>query len=169
MARIPLTSGFTVVPEGEHIFRIYRVDYDQKFGKLTVFLVNAKGITHRENYNLMRDNGQANEGACNAFSFFAKTAMNDFSLTDIAPEELVDRYIKAQITHEVVPSATDPAKSLTFAHMGQKWPADGFDEPPVPRALSMGKESDGQSAQDGRTQAASTKADEPFDLDAWLG
>ena len=163
MARIPLTEGFSVVPEGEHIFRIYKVDYDQKFGKVTVWLVNAKGITHRENYNLMRDNGQANDGACSAFSFFAKTAMNDFSLTDIDPEELVDRYIKAKVTHDTLPSTNDPAKTVTFAHLGEKWPADGFDETPTEKAMSLGHDNKRQKA-----PAKPAAKETPFDISEWL-
>ena len=34
MARIPMTSGFTLIPEGEYVFRIYDVQYDEEFGKL---------------------------------------------------------------------------------------------------------------------------------------
>ena len=28
MARIPMTSGFTLIPEGTYVFRIYDVSYD---------------------------------------------------------------------------------------------------------------------------------------------
>ena len=28
MARIPMTSGFVVIPEGEYVFRIYDATYD---------------------------------------------------------------------------------------------------------------------------------------------
>ena len=33
MANIQLSGGFTVCPEGRHIFRIYKVDYNKEFGK----------------------------------------------------------------------------------------------------------------------------------------
>ena len=29
MARIPMTSGFTLIPEGTYVFRIYDVSYDE--------------------------------------------------------------------------------------------------------------------------------------------
>ena len=32
MARIPMTSGFTLIPEGTYVFRIYDVCYDDEFG-----------------------------------------------------------------------------------------------------------------------------------------
>lgn len=140
MAIIPMTSGFTLCPEGEHIFRIYKVDYDEEFGKLVVHLVNAQGVTHSERFTLMGGNGQINEGACNAFSFFAKTALNDYSLEAVDPQMLVDHYIKAEVTHTELPSNKNPNKTITFANLGDKWTAEGFDTTPVPKALTLGKE-----------------------------
>ena len=46
MARIPMTSGFMVIPEGTYIFRIYDVSYDEEFGKIVIKLVTADGMTH---------------------------------------------------------------------------------------------------------------------------
>jgi hypothetical protein len=140
MAIIPMTSGFSICPEGVHVFRIYKVDYNEEFGKLTIYLVNAQGITHQERYSLMGQGGEINEGACNAFSFFAKTTLNDFSLEAVDPAMLVDRYIKAEITHTKVPSNKDPNKTVTFVHLGDKWAAEGFDTQPVAKALTLGKE-----------------------------
>ena len=63
MATIQMTGGtFTVCPEGRHIFRIYKVDFNPDFGKVVVYMVNAQGITHRENFGLMRADGSMNEG-----------------------------------------------------------------------------------------------------------
>lgn len=140
MAQLKLTSGFTVCPEGVHIFRIYKVDYDQDFGKLTVYLVNAKGITHTERFSLIGNNGDVNEKACNAFSYFAKTALNDFSLEEIDHNDLVGHYIKAEVVHTVTPSTKDPSKTMTFANLGDKSVADGFDTKPVEKALTLGTE-----------------------------
>lgn len=140
MAMIPMTSGFSICPEGVHVFRIYKVDYNEEFGKLIIHLINAQGITHQERFQLMSQGGAINEGACNAFSFFAKTALNDFSLEAVDPMMLVDHYIKANVTHDVVPSNKDPNKTMTFAHLGEKWAADGFDTQPVAKALTLGKE-----------------------------
>lgn len=139
MAIIPLTSGFKLIPEGVHTFRIYDVKYDTDFGKLEIFMVNAQGITHKERFSLMNAQGEMNEKACGAFSFFAKTALNDFSLEEIDPAILVDHYIKGEITHTKLPSTNDPSNTITFANMGEKWVADGFDTTPVEKALSLGK------------------------------
>lgn len=140
MAQIKMTSGFTVCPEGVHIFRIYKVDYDQDFGKITVHLVNAKGITHTERFSLIGNNGAVNDKACNAFSYFAKTALNDFSLDEIDHTDLVGHYIKAEVVHTVTTSTKDPSKTMTFANLTNKWVADGFDTTPVSKALTLGTE-----------------------------
>lgn len=140
MAMIPMTNGFTLCPEGVQVFRIYKVDYNEEFGKLTIHLVNAQGITHQERYSLMGANGEMNEKACAAFSFFAKTALNDFSLEAVDPATLVNRYIKADVVHTKTPNRNDPNKMMTFANFGDKWVADGFDTTPVPKALTLGSD-----------------------------
>lgn len=139
MANITLTNSFTVCPEGKHIFRIYKVDYNQDFGKLAIHMVNAQGNIHIERFSLMNNNGEMNDKACNAFSFFAKTAMNNFSLESIDHQDLVDRYIGCEITHTTVPSNNDPSKTVTFTNTSSKWVADGFDTTPVEKALTLGK------------------------------
>lgn len=171
MARIPMTSGFVLIPEGTYIFRIYEASYDEEFGKIVVKLVNAQGATHTEKFSIKNHDDTYNEGAMNAFSYFAKTAMNDFTLEDIDPEELVDHYIEAEIVHSQLPSNKDPNKTVTFANLGDKSPADGFDTEPVARALTLGKEQEAPKAkaQTAPTQAA--KAEAPtkgLDLDALL-
>lgn len=139
MANITLTNSFTVCPEGKHIFRIYKVDYNQDFGKLAIYMVNAQGITHVERFSLMNQHGEMNDKACNAFSFFAKTAMNNFSLESIDHQDLVDHYIGCEIVHTVVPSTKEPNKTVTFTNTAEKWVADGFDTEPVEKALTLGK------------------------------
>ena len=134
MARIPMTSGFTLIPEGTYVFRIYDVKYDETFGKLSVMMVNAQGMKHTENFSLMDNNGEPNEKALNAFSYFAKTALNDFTVTDIDHTDIIDHYIRAEVVHTKMPSRKDPNKTVTFANLGDKSPADGFDEAPAPAA-----------------------------------
>lgn len=140
MAMIPMTSGFTLCPKGVQVFRIYKVEYNEEFGKLVIHLVNAQGITHQERYQLMGANGEMNEKACAAFSFFAKTALNDYSLEAVDPDTLVDHYIKADVIHTTQPNKNDPTKTVTFVNLGDKWVADGFDTTPVAKALNLGKE-----------------------------
>ena len=169
MATIKMTTNnFVVCPEGRHIFRIYKVDFNPDFGKVVVYLVNAQGITHRENFSLYRADGSMNDGACNAFSFFARTALNDFSREAIDHTELVGRYIGAEVAHTVQPNRNDPAKNVTFANLvGEKWAVDGFDTTPVQKALTLGTEVDAP-----KTEAPVAETPAPttgLDLNSLLG
>lgn len=138
MATIRMTGGFAICPEGKHIFRIYKVEYDEEFGKIAVHLVNAQGVTHVERFSLMNNNGDMNDKACNAFSFFAKTALNNFSIEEIDHNDLVNHYIGGEISHTVSPNRNDPTKTVTFANITDKWVADGFDTEPCKKALELG-------------------------------
>ena len=166
MATIQLTSGFTVCPEGEHIFRIYKVEYNQDFGKLNIYLVNAQGVTHVERFSLINVSGEPNERAYNAFSYFAKTALKDPSRTAIDPNELVNHYIKAKVVHTILPSNKEPGKTMTFANLSDKWTADGFDTTPVEKALTLGTEQ--EQPQVVQPKAAPTQST-GLNLDSLLG
>lgn len=139
MARIPMTGGFQIMPEGEQVLKITKAEYDEDFGKAIFTLENAKGQSCQERFSLLKQDGSPNEKALNAFSFFAKNAMNDFDMEDVDPEELVGHYIKAEVIHNKVPSTTDPTKMMTFVNLGSKSPADGFDGAPAaaPKAAGL--------------------------------
>lgn len=140
MAKVPMTSGFMLIPEGEYVFRIYDVEQDETFGKIIVKLVNAQGMTQIERFSLKNQNDEWNKGALNAFSYFAKNALNDFTREDVEPKELIDHYIRAEVVHsDPIPNRKDPSKTIVFANLGDKSPADGFDTEPVKRALTLGK------------------------------
>lgn len=131
MARIPMTGGFQMMAEGEQVLKITAAEYDEDFGKAIFTLTNAKGQTCQERFSLLNQDGSPNEKALGAFSFFAKTAMNDFDLEDVDPEELVGHYLKAEVIHNKVPSTKDPTKMMTFVNLGSKSPADGFEGVPA--------------------------------------
>ena len=168
MATIQMTGGtFTVCPEGRHIFRIYKVDFNQDFGKVVLHMVNAQGNTMREQFSLMKADGTMNEAACNAFSFFARTALNDYSREAIDHEELVGRYIGTEVVHTVQPNKNDPTKTVTFANLGrEKWVAEGFDTTPVARALTLGTETNTPATP---TPVEETPTTTGLDLNALLG
>lgn len=161
MARIPMTGGFTLIPEGTYVFRIYDAKYDEEFGKVELKLVTAKGVKHTEKISLKNKDDEWNEGALNFFSYFAKTALNDFTRDDVDPEELVDHYILATVTHNEQPNKKDPTKTVTFANLGDLSPAEGFDETPNEKALNMGKET-------ASTPAETTAKKGNLDLDSLL-
>lgn len=127
MARIPMTGGFQIMPEGEQVLKITKAEYDEDFGKAVFVLENVKGQTCQETFSLLNQDGSPNEKAMNAFSFFAKNAMNDFEMEDVDPTELIGHFIRAEVIHNKVPSRTDPTKMMTFVNLGNKSPATGFD------------------------------------------
>lgn len=169
MARIPMTSGFTLIPEGEYVFRIYDATYDEDFGRIEVKLVNAQGATHTERFSIKNSDDEFNEGALNAFSYFAKTAMNDYTMEDIDPEQLIDHYIRAEVVHTKSPSKKDPSKTVTFANLGDKSPADGFDTEPVDRALTLGRGGNAPKPAAKPQTAAPVPASTGLDIDSLLG
>ena len=136
MARIPMTGGFQMMPEGEQVLKITAAEYDEDFGKAIFTLANVKGQTCREQFSLLNQDGTPNEKAMNAFSFFAKNAMNDFDMVDVDPVELVGHYIKAVVIHRQAPNRNDPSKMTTFVNLGDKSPADGFEGAPAPAKSS---------------------------------
>ena len=132
MARIALSknTGFTLIPEGFHVFKIVDVDmskYD-KYGKIEVKMETASGQKHSERFSLLNNKGEVNEGALNAFSFFARTAMNDYKADDIDPAEMIGHYIRAEVKHVVSDKINErTGKPYVNANLGDKEPALGFD------------------------------------------
>lgn len=140
MARIGLTEGFTVIPKGTHVFKITAVKYKEDFGKMEVTMQTASGAKHIERFSLMGKDGEVNEGAMNAFSFFAKTALNDFNVQEIDEQDLVGHFMRCEVDHEKVESNKTPDKYVTFVRLTEKFPADGFDEEvkkPEPSSTSV--------------------------------
>lgn len=137
MARIPLTAGFQIIPEGTYVFRIDSVEYDENFGKMVIGMVTEDNQKYTERFSLMGANGKPNDGAMNAFSFFAKTAMNDFSLDEIDQDDLIGKYIECDVYHEQVESKKSPGKMMTFPHLGDKRPSNGFGNA-APAKLDLG-------------------------------
>lgn len=168
MARIPMTSGFVLIPEGTYVFRVYDATYDEDFGRIEVKLVNAQGMTHTERFSIKDKNDEFNEKALNAFSYFAKTVMNNYGLEDVDPEELINHYICAEVVHTTMPSRNDPSKTVTFANLGDKFPADGFDTEPVARALTLGTPNADVKPTTPKPQTASAPAT-GLNLDSLLG
>lgn len=121
-------TGFSVIPEGDYIFKIVEVEYKPDFGKMNITLATKKGLKHIERYVLIKANGEANEGAMKAFSFFAKTALNDFSLDEIDENDLIGCFVKGVIEHDRRESTKDPDKMVTFTKLTNLEPALGFEE-----------------------------------------
>lgn len=129
MGTIKLSNGFSPISEGTHIFQITEVVNKEDFGKLEITMMTQEGEKHIERFSLLSSNGTPNQGAYNAFSYFAKTAMNDFTLTEIDPEDLVGHFIECDVEHEEVESRNKPGKTNTFARLTDKRPSEGWDVP----------------------------------------
>ena len=98
-------------------------------------MVTQDGLQHTERFFLLKKDGSGlpNDGAMNAFAYFAHVAMNDFSIDgEIEDEKLVGRYMRCVVEHEQVESRIAPGKMLTFARLTDKEPADGFDDIDIP-------------------------------------
>lgn len=161
MAKIGLSEGFTLIPEGTHVFKITGVNYKEDFGKMEISMQLANGQKHTERFSLLNKDGEPNQGGLNAFSYFAKMAMGDSTLTEIDHEDLIGHFIRCEVTHEEVESNKNPGKMLKFARLGDKEPADGFDEAPAAApAPAAKKEPAAQTAATGKR---------PFDLNSILG
>ena len=135
MAKIPLSSGkFEVIPEGHYIFKITNVEYKETFGKLNVTLETKDGQKTVERYSFLKSDGSEQQGAINAFSYFAKAALGDFSLTEIDHEDILGHFIEADVTHTVQPNKNDPNKTVTFIKLQNTSPSTGWDEAAQPVA-----------------------------------
>lgn len=100
MAKIKLVdTGFSLIPEGDYTFKVTDVEYKEDFGKLEVHMTEQGGRKHIERYSLLKGNGELNEGAQRAFSFFAKTALNNFNVEEIDPDDLIGCYVSAEVEH----------------------------------------------------------------------
>ena len=103
MAKMKLSeSTFTLIPEGVTTFKVMEVN-DEKyedFGKLEVKLQTVKGETHIERFTLLNAKGEVNEGALKAWSYFARTCLNNFQADEIDTQDIVGCYITATVKHE---------------------------------------------------------------------
>ena len=128
MAKIKLSQGgFSVIAEGDYVFKVDKVEYKEKFGKMTVTLLTKDGQSVTQNYGFIGKNGEVVEGAINAFSYFAKTALNNYSVDEIDDQDIVGCYIGATVKHEKVPSRDDADKMLTFIKLTDYKVASGFE------------------------------------------
>ena len=103
MAKVKLSeNNFKIIPEGTTTFKVMEVD-DTKYedyGKLAVKLQTSKGETHIERFSLVKENGEHNEGALKAWSYFARTCLNNPSADEIDTQDIVGCFITATVKHE---------------------------------------------------------------------
>lgn len=128
MVKITLSNPYTLIPEGTHIFKITGVEYKPDFGKLNITMENKKGDKHIERFTLINAQGQPNNGGINAFTFFARTALQDYVVSEIDHTDLVGKFIKCTVTHNKALSTKKEGEFVTFVQLGDKSIANGFEE-----------------------------------------
>ena len=132
MALIDLAAGgFSVIPEGTHVLKITKVDYNEAFGKITITMETRDGKKHLEKFTLINGAGETNQGALRAFSYFAKVAMNNFDLVSIDHTDLIGKFMECDVTHDEVESNREPGKMLVFSRLGDKRPSSGWADAPA--------------------------------------
>ena len=129
MAKMKLTeSTFQLIPEGVTVFKVMSVDdskYDD-YGKLVVKLQTARGETHNEQFTLLNKKGELNEGALKAWSYFARTCLNNYRADEIDTQDIVGCYIQATVKHEEYESNREAGKMLKSARLNDYAVATGF-------------------------------------------
>lgn len=133
MAKMKLAEAtFTLIPEGVTTFKVVEVDDSkyENFGKLNVKLQTAKGEKHTEMFSLHTKKGEINEGALKAWSYFARTCLNNFQADEIDSQDIVGCYIKATVKHEKYTRTTgDKAgQEATAVRLNEYNTASGFDK-----------------------------------------
>lgn len=132
MAKVRLSeSTFTLIPEGTYTFKVMEVN-DEKyedFGKLEVKLQTAKGETHIERFGLQTKDGEVNEGALKAWSYFARTCLNNFQADEIDTQDIVGCYITATVKHETYTrtKGEKAGEEATTVRLNDYTTAFGFD------------------------------------------
>lgn len=126
MAKIGLIEGFIPIPEGTHVFKITDVKYKEDFGKLEITMQTQDGEKHVERFSLLKSDGSPNDGAYKAFSYFAKTALQNFDLDEIDHTDLIGHFIECDVEHEVQPNKNNPGKTVTFIRLTEKRRSDGW-------------------------------------------
>ena len=132
MAKMKLSedTGFILIPEGVHVFKVMEVD-DSKyedFGKVVVKLQTVDGKTISKTFSFYKKKGELNEGTLKAWSYFARTCLNNFSADEIDTQDIVGCYVKTTIKHTEFESNKEAGKMLKGAEIQlfESEPASGF-------------------------------------------
>ena len=119
MSRITLAeTSYSLIEEGEHIFKIVKVEYKEDFDKMIVTCETQEGKKQIERFMLN------DEGGNKAFSYLAKTALNNFTIEEIDEQDLVGCYFVGTVEHTELESKNNPGKMVTFANIKKKEPVD---------------------------------------------
>ncbi len=120
MAKIQLSesNGQFISEAGEKILLVItKTNYDTTYGKVEIELKNERGEVVNNNFNLIDNDGEQSEGAIKAFSYFGRAALGDWKVEEIDPDDLVGKFIRADITMKVGTKPTKSGNSISFANI----------------------------------------------------
>lgn len=127
MGRLNINRRDTrILPAGDCVLLIKKVDFNENFGKLAIYLENKDGIQHIERYNLLKPNGDINNYPCELASSFALACFGN-DIADYDPVEMKGHYIHATVLHREY--KTENEEIRTYVNIAyNKAPAKGFEE-----------------------------------------
>lgn len=122
--RKKLNSDFKLIPEGEQVVRIAKIDDTEyaKFQKLVVTVEDAAGGTARVNFNFVNDDETPNDVAEGIYALMCRAALNDQTLDECDTKDLIGKFVTVEISHNA------GSKGGTFANV-KKWigPGESFE------------------------------------------
>lgn len=113
-------SGFQLIPEGEHILQITKVEDKSKFEKMEVTLKTSDGLSTVNRYNI------GNEKGFELFSELIRTAVKDYDSEEIKVQSAVGKFILATVKHTKVESTKNPDQIFTYVNVYVNGESDGW-------------------------------------------
>ena len=120
MAKIKLVetgAGFIDKAAKNELLKITSCEYNPDFGKVTMTLADQSGKVMNNNFNLLNADGSNNEGALKAFSYFAKVALGDWDRDDVEDTDLINCYIRGDISLNEGKEKSKTGETMWFANL----------------------------------------------------
>ena len=121
MAKIKLSEstggGYITKEEKNALLKITHAEYDMDFGKVKINLVNERGESMQNNFNLLNSDGTNNDGALKAFSYFARVAVGDWDRDDVEDTEMIGRFIRGDISVREGENKNKNGETMKFANL----------------------------------------------------
>ena len=128
MARIKLTesTGGAYINKAEKnaLLQITSCEYDPEFGKISMILSNERGETMQNNFRFMNNDGSQNEPALKAFSYFSRVAMGDWTIDGVDDQDLIGKYIRADISLREGKEKSKDGEIIKFANLDKVYQTD---------------------------------------------
>lgn len=96
---------------------ITKANYDAEYGKVEIELKNERGEIVNNNFGLIANDGSQNEGAIKAFSYFGRVALGDWKVEEIDTDDLVGKFIRADIKMVAGTKATKSGDPISFGNI----------------------------------------------------